>query len=216
MSSNRRFFFFLGAQKGHVLILKVGSQLLFRNGLLLLFLGGGFNILGIFSFEDGNCVSSISFEFSLLRCLYDWIFGWNGLRNDFFGEMGWSFRCFLLDFFILLKFPRWVVNSFLFFLFNLVLKELLFPVESEEAFLLVLEHKNNEKSLILIASRLVRLHIVGLWVVRIIAVGFSEAIVDSGHIFATQIDAEQRIDQWKHETEKGKKDDNHNCPLVDD
>ena len=55
-----------------------------------------------------------------------------------------------------------MVNSFLFFLFNLVLKELLFPVESEEAFLLVLEHKNNEKSLILIASRLVRLHIVGL------------------------------------------------------
>ena len=55
-----------------------------------------------------------------------------------------------------------MVNNFEFFLFNLVLKELLFPVESEEAFLLVLEHKNNEKSLILIASRLVRLHIVGL------------------------------------------------------
>lgn len=87
-----------------------------------------------------------------------------------------------------------MVNNFEFFLFNLVLKELLFPVESEEAFLLVLEHKNNEKSLILIASRLVRLHIVGLWVVGIIAVSLPEAIVNSGHIFATQVDAEEGID----------------------
>ena len=96
-----------------------------------------------------------------------------------------------------------MVDTFLFFLFNLILKELLFPVESEESFLLVLEHKNNEKSLILIASRLVGLHIVGLWVVGIIAVGFPEAIVYSGDIFATQVDAEERINQWKHETQKG-------------
>ena len=87
MSSDRSFLFFLGAQEGHILVLEVGSQLLFRNGLLFLFLGG-FNILGIFSFEDGDCISSISFELSLLRGLYDGIFGWNGLRYNFFGEMG--------------------------------------------------------------------------------------------------------------------------------
>ena len=95
-----------------------------------------------FSFEDDDSLS-IFFEFGGMLGLVVGLLWGGRLWDDFLGEIWWFRIRFLVVFFLFFIFFVFFVLFFLFFLFfsfDLLFKDLLFSIESEESFLLLLKH----------------------------------------------------------------------------
>lgn len=151
--------------------------------------------LGLFPVKNGDCFS-IPFEFAgySIRTVFS---GW--IRLGYYFMRGqWSIKCSGIAFALGLVSDLLFLLFILFELVNLILEKLLFAIEGEQSFLLVLKPHNKVceykiRAILNSAVGVTWTNIVGIWKVRVIAVSLSESVAQASHSLKSKVGAKNNF-----------------------